>query len=72
MLIKTSPEVLQRWGRIVTAWNIYFQVNEMVQYEIPVNHEPELCQAIIEVMVHGPRGPLDRSYPCMKEVNIEI
>ena len=44
----------------------------MVQYEIPVNHEPELCQAIIEVMVHGPRGPLDRSYPCMKEVNIEI
>ena len=65
-------EVLQRWGRIVTTWNIYFQVNEMAQAELPVNDEPELCRAIIEAMVHGPRGALDRSCPRMKEVNSEI
>ena len=63
-------EVLQRWGRIVTTWNIYFQVNEMAQAELPVNDEPELCRAIIEAMVHDPRGALDRS--CMKEVNCEF
>ena len=51
---------------------MYFQVNEMVQADLPVNNEPELCQAIIEAMVHGPRGALDRSCPCMKEVNCEF
>ena len=68
--VKDKPRSPAEVGK--NCHDMEFQVNEMVQAELPVNDEPELCQAIIEAMVHGHRGALDRSCPRMKEVNSEI